>query len=115
MRRITHGGFERSRKVELAQARNLREPGDREISPFQICVDIIPYPGQSASVESLVRALLEVVVGGETAMAMHQPRCQAYRQRFGQQPATGGLGPHLRNNRERDLGKQKVLKTALIT
>jgi hypothetical protein len=45
---------------------------------------------------------------------MHQPRCQAYRQRFGQQPAAGGLGPQFRNYRECDLGNQRVLETALI-
>ena len=67
MRRITHGGFERSRKVELAQGGNFREPGDRKIPPFQIRVDVFPHPGQSASVESLVRELLEIFVGGETA------------------------------------------------
>src|SRR3984893_3368893 len=113
MRRFTNGGCERSRKVELAQGGNFREPGDREIPSFQICVDVFPHSGQSASVESPVRELLEIFVGGETAMTMHQPRCQSHRQRFGQHPATGGLGPHLRNNRERDLGKQRGLETEL--
>jgi hypothetical protein len=114
MRGFTYGRFERPRKVELAQGGDFREPGDREIPSFQICVDVFSHPGQSASVESLVRALLEIFVGGETAMTMHQPRGQAYRQRFGQQPATGSLGPQFRNDRERDLGNQRVLETPLI-
>src|SRR4029077_3411317 len=101
MRGFTYSGFERSRKVELAQARDLRELSDCKIA-LEVRCDVFRHPGQSASIESLVRELLEIFVGGETAMTMHQPRCQ----RFGQQPATGGLGPHLRNNRERDLGKQ---------
>src|ERR1700730_16981150 len=70
MRRFTHGGFERSRKVEPAQGGNFREPGNREIPPFQICVDVFPHPGQPASVESAVRELREIFVGGETAMTM---------------------------------------------
>jgi hypothetical protein len=71
--------------------------------------------GNLASIESLVRELLEILVGGETAVTMRQPRCQAHRQRFGQQPATGGLGPHLRNNRERDFGNQRILEAPLVS
>ena len=63
MRGFTYGGFECSRKVELAQGGNFREPGDRKIPPFQICVDVFPHPDQSASVESLVRELLEIISG----------------------------------------------------
>src|SRR6267142_2377129 len=113
MGRLSHRGLEGPRKVELAQARDLCELSDCKIA-LEVRCDIFPHPDQSASIESLVRELLEIFVGGETAMTMRQPRCQAHRQRFGQQPATGGLGPHLRNNRERDLSKQRVLETALI-
>ena len=56
------------------RSRTQQRLGDRKLA-LQICVDLIPHPGQSASVESLVRALLEIFVGGETAMTMHQPRC----------------------------------------
>jgi hypothetical protein len=63
MRGFTYSGFERSRKVELAQGGNFREPGDREIPAFQICVDVFPHPGQSASIESLVRELLRIFFG----------------------------------------------------
>src|ERR1700730_5899656 len=103
MRRCTSGGFECSSKMVPAQGGNFCEPGDREILSFQICVDVFPHPGQSASVESPVRELREIFVGGETAMTMRQPRCQAHRQCFGQQPATGGLGPHFRDDCESDL------------
>ena len=113
MRGLSDGGLEGPRKVESAQARDLRELSDCKIA-LEVRCDVFPHPGQSASIESPVRELLEIFVGGETAMTMHQPRCQAHRQRFGQHPATGGLGPHLRNNRERDLGNQRVLETALI-
>jgi hypothetical protein len=101
MRGFTYSGFERSRKVELAQGGHFREPSDRKTPPFQIGVYVFPHPGQSASIESLVRELLKIIDGGETAMTMHQPRCQAYRQRFGQQPATGGLVGVLSSRAER--------------
>src|SRR6202035_5924939 len=92
MRGLSDGGLEGPRKVEMAQARDLRELSDCKIA-LEVRCDVFPHPGQPASIESLVRELLEIFIGGETAMTMHQPRCQAHRQRFGQQPATGSLGP----------------------
>src|SRR5260221_14580292 len=74
MRGLSDGGLEGPRKVESAQARGLRELSDCKIA-LEVRCDVFPHPGQSASVESLVRELLEIFVGGETAMTMHQPRC----------------------------------------
>jgi len=59
MRGLTYGSFERSRKVELAQGGNFREPGDREIPPLQICVDVFPHPGHTLGLEIALLAPVE--------------------------------------------------------
>ena len=64
MRGLTDGGLEGPRKVESAQARDIRELSDCKIA-LEVRCDVFPHPGQSASIESLVRELLEIFVGGE--------------------------------------------------
>ena len=69
MRGLTDGGLEGPRKVESAQARDIRELSDCKIA-LEVRCDVFPHPGQSASIESLVRELLEIFVGGEIGAEM---------------------------------------------
>src|SRR5258708_37530843 len=75
MRGLSDGGLEGPRKVEPAQARALRELSDCKIALDARC-DVFPHPGQPASIESLARDLLGILLGREPATTMHQPRRQ---------------------------------------
>jgi hypothetical protein len=52
MGRSAYGGFECSRKMEPAQARDSCKLIDRQVF-FQVSLDVVQYAGQSASIQSL--------------------------------------------------------------
>jgi hypothetical protein len=60
MRGLSDGGLEGPRKVESAQARDLRELSDCKIA-LEVRCDVFPSPSQSASIESLLRELPELL------------------------------------------------------
>jgi hypothetical protein len=114
MRGLSDGGLEGPRKVESAQARDLRELSDCKIA-LEVRCYVFRHSAQPTSIESLIWESYEISVDGAPGMTVHQPRCKTGRERLGEELAGGGGCPQFRDDCESDLGNERILEAPLVS